>query len=106
MSTIVCAVCEYSGIEWVELATSLPHLVTRLGGAVRELLLKTVYVTAVLKMRCPHSLREGLSLMATLQSVVSQSGDSEELCEIELTLKVKDALNADCGDLEYLRGKW
>ena len=98
--------CEYSGIEWVELTTSIPHLVTRLRGTTRELLLKMVYLTAVLKMRCPLTLREGLSLMATLGSVVRQSEGSEELCGIELTLKVKDALNADLGDLEYLRGKW
>ena len=92
------------------LTASLPHLVSRLIGR-KDLLLKMAYLAAVLLMMTPDTWRKGLALMATLLSNLQLQQESHDFVDeeshangIDLALAVKDHLNADCGDLQYLKG--
>ncbi|XP_064404605.1 uncharacterized protein LOC135349888 isoform X2 [Halichondria panicea] len=102
--------CEYCGVEWVGLTASLPHLVSCLTGR-KDLLLKMAYLAAVLLMRTSDTRRKGRALMSTLFSDLQPQQESHDLVDegshasngINLALAVKDHLNADCGDLQYLK---
>ena len=93
------------------LTASLPHLVSRLTGR-KDLLLKMAYLAAILLMMTPDTWRKGLALMSTLLSNLQPQQESHDFVDeeshasngIDLALAVKDHLNADCGDLQYLKG--
>lgn len=94
-------------MEWVGVSVSLPLIAKSLSGQ-RSLLLKMVYLAAVLLLRTPYSLNEGLDIMLSLHSILRESSDNDGISHdttgIHLALTVKEHLGADSGDLLYLKG--
>lgn len=99
-------VCSFLEVKWNNLADSLPQIVHKIAEH-KDLLLKMVYLVAVLELRSLDTVTKGLALMSTLLAIIqNQTGGKQSNVEtgIMLALKVKEGLNADCGDLLYLQG--